>query len=547
MNTTQYYSLGKPLSTEKYSVSVQNTNMDLIDSALNRIELKNSNQDNALSEHAENSNNPHNVTKAQLGLGNVDNKSSATIRSEITRDNVVNALGYTPYTPNEVDNKFSALESAIDWKEAVETYDDIAITYPEPEDGWTVNVNDTDYTYRYNGEEWIAISANAIPKATASVDGLLSKEDYVNYEDAYSKKHTHDNKDIIDSITQDMIDKWNEGSENNNNGITNSNPSMYVVGTEHCLYYSDDDLFTITEIQDCGRYFKVILYVKEQNKFVAMKNEGICYSTDGKSWENVDINSFAYGQLMDIAYGDGVFVCVTNTGKILYSTDITTWNNASGHNTGTSIIYTSVTYGNSKFVAVSDNGMSYCSTNGETWNEMNGLNTEQSYRDVIYGNGKFVCISGSTCAYSLDGITWNMSELNQTMYSITYGDGQFVISGNNKVYYSDNGITWNEINSTSTFFNVEYVNDNFVGFDIYGNLYYSSNGEMWAFNKCISGVTCLAYSPGQSSNLTDYVTKTELRKYAQPIIGGNGLSKITYSTTEPETIEDGEIVFVYEE
>lgn len=190
MNTTQYYSLQQPLSTEKYSVSVQNTNMDLIDSALNRIELKNSNQDKALSEHVENSNNPHHVTKAQLGLGNVDNKSSAAIRSEITRDNVVNALGYTPYTPNEVDNKFSALESAIDWKEAVETYDDIAVTYPDPEDGWTVNVKDTDYTYRYNGTSWIAISANAIPKATASVDGLLSKEDYVKNNEAYAHSQT---------------------------------------------------------------------------------------------------------------------------------------------------------------------------------------------------------------------------------------------------------------------------------------------------------------------------------------------------------------------
>ena len=190
MNTTQYYSLQQPLSTEKYSVSVQNTNMDLIDSALNGIEIKNSNQDKALSEHVENSNNPHHVTKAQLGLGNVDNKSSAAIRSEITRDNVVNALGYTPYTPNEVDNKFSALESAIDWKEAVETYDDIAIAYPDPEDGWTVNVKDTDYTYRYNGTSWIAISANAIPKATASVDGLLSKEDYVKNNEAYAHSQT---------------------------------------------------------------------------------------------------------------------------------------------------------------------------------------------------------------------------------------------------------------------------------------------------------------------------------------------------------------------
>lgn len=40
--------------------------------------------------------NPHNVTKAEVGLGNVENKSSETIRSEITSANVTDALGYTP-------------------------------------------------------------------------------------------------------------------------------------------------------------------------------------------------------------------------------------------------------------------------------------------------------------------------------------------------------------------------------------------------------------------------------------------------------------------
>lgn len=80
------------------------------------------------------------------------------------------------YTKSEVDNKFSTLETNIDWKEAVNTFDDIATTYPTPDDGWTVNVKDTDYTYRYNGGKWVAISANAIPKATNEVDGLMTKE-----------------------------------------------------------------------------------------------------------------------------------------------------------------------------------------------------------------------------------------------------------------------------------------------------------------------------------------------------------------------------------
>lgn len=38
------------------------------------------------------------LTNADVGLGNVENKSSATIRAELTSANVTDALGYTPYS-----------------------------------------------------------------------------------------------------------------------------------------------------------------------------------------------------------------------------------------------------------------------------------------------------------------------------------------------------------------------------------------------------------------------------------------------------------------
>ena len=50
--------------------------------------------------HINNKSNPHGVTKSQIGLSNVENKSSATIRGELTKDNVTKALGYTPPTTN---------------------------------------------------------------------------------------------------------------------------------------------------------------------------------------------------------------------------------------------------------------------------------------------------------------------------------------------------------------------------------------------------------------------------------------------------------------
>ena len=61
MNHTPYYNLNKPEGPEYYNVEDFNQNADIID--------------NALYEHVIDKGNPHSVTKAQIGLGNVNNTS----------------------------------------------------------------------------------------------------------------------------------------------------------------------------------------------------------------------------------------------------------------------------------------------------------------------------------------------------------------------------------------------------------------------------------------------------------------------------------------
>lgn len=114
-------------------------------------------------------------TTSGLSASNV--KAALDELADEKADSATTVAGYgitDAYTKSEVDNMLSTIETNIDWKEAVATYADIATTYPNPQDGWTVNVKDTDYTYRYNGTAWVAISANAIPEATTSVNGLMT-------------------------------------------------------------------------------------------------------------------------------------------------------------------------------------------------------------------------------------------------------------------------------------------------------------------------------------------------------------------------------------
>lgn len=72
-----------------------------------------------LIDHLVNKSNPHGVTKSQIGLGNVENKSSATIRGELTKGNVATALGFTPANQTDMTNAQDAitqLNSDKEWK-----------------------------------------------------------------------------------------------------------------------------------------------------------------------------------------------------------------------------------------------------------------------------------------------------------------------------------------------------------------------------------------------------------------------------------------------
>ena len=65
------------------------------------------------------------------------------------------------------------------WQKDVNSFSDIATTYPDPKKGWTVSVNDTGKIYRYNGTEWIPLSGSGstYQLVTQTEDGLMAATD----------------------------------------------------------------------------------------------------------------------------------------------------------------------------------------------------------------------------------------------------------------------------------------------------------------------------------------------------------------------------------
>lgn len=96
--------------------------------------------------HLANKSNPHGVTKSQVGLGNVENKSSATIRGELTKGNVTTALGFTPANQTDMTNAQDAIKQLnSDLNNRIE----FTITSIDSKYAFTGN------SYKHNGKVYI--------------------------------------------------------------------------------------------------------------------------------------------------------------------------------------------------------------------------------------------------------------------------------------------------------------------------------------------------------------------------------------------------------
>lgn len=205
-----------------------------------------------VSAHIGNTANPHKVTKAQIGLANVENKSSTQIRSELTKENVTNALGYTPIDESRIGaaNGVASLDASgripasqiPGGFDNIEEYDNLAAFPTTGEEGKIYVAKDTNLTYRWTGSQYVEISPSLALGETATtayrgdrgkvaydhsqVSGnstihhthankeLLDtyKQTEADLANAVSKVHEHGNKSVLDGITSDKVNSW-DGKE----------------------------------------------------------------------------------------------------------------------------------------------------------------------------------------------------------------------------------------------------------------------------------------------------------------------------------------------
>lgn len=185
------------------------------------------------------------ISKENIGLDFVENKSSAMIRGEITSQNIADALGYTPVDPKDVPAEVTPFTGATaDTDGSVGTV--IQPKHGDQEkflkgDGtWStipsyaaagdelglvksggavtivdgvISVNDDSHNHTIGN---ITGLQDALDKKVSAEDGKglstndLTDELKASYNKAVTDSHVHENKTILDGITDENVTNWND-------------------------------------------------------------------------------------------------------------------------------------------------------------------------------------------------------------------------------------------------------------------------------------------------------------------------------------------------
>lgn len=167
------------------------------------------------------SGNPHGVTKSDVGLGKVENKSSADIRNDITKANVTTALGYTPANQTDLNTLSSQIPTTYAGsKSAGGPANSAKKVIDCNSEGDTITIGYTGPSLKANQISFIAAySSNEIKDAEASaVISYLSAVTQTELEGkGYVTSTELNNKGYITAVTESNHYTPSTGSWQNSN------------------------------------------------------------------------------------------------------------------------------------------------------------------------------------------------------------------------------------------------------------------------------------------------------------------------------------------
>lgn len=166
--------------------------------------------------HINNFDNPHKTTKSQIQLGNVDNTSDvdkpvSTAQQKAIDGAYANSNKYT-------DQKIADLING-----APETMD----TLKEVADAIEKNKSVVEALDKSIGTK---ANQNELDTHTGNDTIHITSDERTKWNDANNKKHSHNNKSVLDGITSELVQKWTETSSSSVTGIKGANEDTFRRG-----------------------------------------------------------------------------------------------------------------------------------------------------------------------------------------------------------------------------------------------------------------------------------------------------------------------------
>ena len=155
--------------------------------------------------------------------------------------------------------------------------------------------------------------------------------------------------------------------------------------------------------------------------------------------------------------------------------------------------FSRIAYGEGLFVCLSGYGQSITSPDGVSWTQRT-IPIGAFLSDIIYAAGKFVVVSGSSVATSADGTSWTTGSLPPARGAtrLAYGNGVFLAmpNGSNAFSRSEDGVSWSPDSNDNGFRGgIAFGNGLFAAVGSTGNTVRTSSGaslEQWV-NRPLPG------------------------------------------------------------
>lgn len=141
--------------------------------------------------------------------------------------------------------------------------------------------------------------------------------------------------------------------------------------------------------------------------------------------------------------------------------------------------WNAVAYGNGKYVAVGQSGYIAYSSDGINWSIPKQIG-QSTWKNIMFENGIFLSISNSNLiSLSTDGINWTTpTSIGITINGVGHGNGTFAVIGyNGNILVSTNGTTWTSGGKAGPNISGLGISDKWIiGCTSGGVLYRSNNG-----------------------------------------------------------------------